>query len=153
MFDADCLDSMSCSSSSSCLLLDRAGSNQLVELTSRKTESAKRPKKKVDSMGASLSLLAASNTQSEMERSDNHLLVQAKVAAEKAKVTAEKVGKSNHLMNLYTKYGDALYELKKKKKVETDTAEIEEIDGELKFLKGKLTNFDSIAGSSWEQNA
>ena len=76
--------------------------------------------------------LAASNTQSQMERSDNHLLVQMKVATEKA-------GKSNHLMNLYTKYGDALYELKKKKKEETDTAEIEEIDEELRFLKGKLT--------------
>ncbi len=111
----------------------------MVELTRRKTESAKNPKKKVDSKAASLSLLAASNTQSEMERSDNHLLAQTKMAAKKAKMAAKKVGKSNHLMNLYTKYGDALYELKKKKKVETDTAEIEEIDGELKFLKAKLT--------------
>jgi hypothetical protein len=132
MFDADCFDSMSCSTSSSCLLLDKASSNQLVELTSRKSESTKRPKKKDNSMAGSLALLAASNTQSEMERSDNHLLVQMKVATEKA-------GKSNHLMNLYTKYGDALYELKKKKKEETDTAEIEEIDEELRFLKRKLT--------------
>jgi hypothetical protein len=84
-------------------------------------------------MAGSLALLAASNTQSEMERSDNHLLVQMKVVA------TEKAGKSNHLMNLYTEYGNALYELKKKKKEETDTAEIEEIDEELRFLKGKLT--------------
>jgi hypothetical protein len=85
-------------------------------------------------MAGSLALLAASNTQSEMEYSDNHLLVQMKVATEMA-------GKSNHLMNLYMKYGDALYELKKKKKKkeETDTAEIEEINEELRFLKGRLT--------------
>jgi hypothetical protein len=69
-------------------------------------------------MAGSLVLLAASNTQSEMERSDNHLLVQMKVAIGKA-------GNSNHLMNLYTKYDDALYELKKKKKEETDAAEID----------------------------
>jgi hypothetical protein len=126
---------LSFSTSSSCLLLDRASSNQLVELMSRKSESAKSPKKKDDSTAGSLALLAASNTQSEMERSDNHLLVQMKVATEKA-------GKSNHLvMNFYMKHCDALYELKKKKKKkeETDTAEIEEIDEEIRFLKGKLT--------------
>jgi hypothetical protein len=134
MFNADCFDSMSSSTSSSCLLLDRASSNQLVELTGQKSESAKRPQKRDDSMAGSLALLAASNTQSEMERSGNHLLVQMKVATKQA-------GKSNRLMILYTKYGDALYELKKKKKKkeETDTAEIEEIDEEIRFLKGKLT--------------
>jgi transcription elongation factor Elf1 len=47
------------------------------------------------------------------------------------KVVTKKAGKLNHLMNLYTKYGDALCELKKKKKEETNTAEIEEIDEEL----------------------
>jgi hypothetical protein len=106
----------------------------LVELTSRKSESAKRPKKKDDSTVGSLALLAASNTQSEMERSDNHFLL-----IQKMKVATKKAGKWNRLMNLYTKYGDALYELKKKKKEETGTAEIEEIDEELRFLKGKLT--------------
>jgi hypothetical protein len=126
---------MSCSTSSLCLLLDRASSNQLVELTSQKSESAKRPKKKDDSTVGSLALLAASNTQSEMERSDNHFLL-----IQKMKVATKKAGnKWNRLMNLYTKYGDALYELKKKKKEETGTAEIEEIDEELRFLKGKLT--------------
>jgi hypothetical protein len=83
-------------------------------------------------MGGSLALLAASNTQYEMERSDNHLLLQMKVATKKA-------GKSYHLMNLYTKYGDALYELKKKKKEETGIVDIEELNEELRFLKGKLT--------------
>ncbi len=115
--------------------MDKASPNQLVELTSRKSESAKRPKKKDDSTVGSLALLAASNTQSEMERSDNHFLL-----IQKMKVATKKAGnKWNRLMNLYTKYGDALYELKKKKKEETGTAEIEEIDEELRFLKGKLT--------------
>ena len=54
-------------------------------------------------MAESLSLLAASNTQTKMERSDNHLLIQMKVATEKVKVATEKATKSTTLMNLYTK--------------------------------------------------